>query len=71
MFNFSQLLTKSLDEYYVIDRRIQDKEITGSNEEERVQILAVLENVMGKINEENKIVETLEVKTKAAHSLYF
>ena len=71
MFNFSQLLTKSLDEYYLIDRRIQDKEITGSNEEERVQILAVLENVMGKINEENKIVETLEVKTKAAHSLYF
>lgn len=60
MFNISQILTKSLDEYYEIDRKIQDKEITGSNDEERGQVLKVLENVLAKLVDEKVRVDELE-----------
>ena len=65
-FNMSQSITQSLDYYYQIDRKIQDREITGSNEEERNQILRILEKVLAKIKTEEKRVELLEQSAQSA-----
>jgi len=63
-------VSDTLEKYYEIDRKIQDREITGSNEEERTLILGVLDNVLAQIAAEEERVKELENKTKAAKGLF-